>query len=114
MTIEQAAREYIRLRRLRLTMRDERFRLMKLCTETEWSNGDPWSRPTWSDCLSGWDDHADKSIEGWGHVEDECNQHSGCAYCNVAYLAHFAYRNLANKSGAALRLLERKINSATA
>jgi hypothetical protein len=114
MTIEEAAREYIRLRRLRLHLKRERFRLMNLCSGIEPGGHAVEMDHSFSDCLCGYDDY-DRRIEGWDRVNSEgitCDEMCPC--CALALGAHLSYLRVANRSGAALRRLERKINSATA
>lgn len=114
MTIEQAARKYVRLRRLRIRLRAERFRLMRMCTESDFEDGPYWIG--FSECLASghWDDDQERPIDGWDTVTATADDSSRCVWCRVALLAELAYMRAAHKSGAALRNLERKINSATA
>ena len=110
MTIEQAAREYIRLRRLRINLRSERFRLMHLCTETDFDDAPYWTG--FSECLASghYDDREERPIDGWDMVPDEAANSSRCVWCRVASRAELSYMRVAHKSGAALRRLERMVN----
>ena len=114
MTIEQTAIRYVRLRRLRIRLRAERFRLMHLCTETDYEDDAYWSG--FSECLASGncDYHDDRPIDSWDTVPPEAARSHRCIWCRMATRAEVAYMRTAHASGAALRLLERKINSATA
>ena len=107
MSIEQAAREYIRLRRLRLSLKRERFRLMYLCAETD-DDEKHWSG--FSACLASgyWDDRDDRPIDSWDEVP--LDNDGQCVWCRIALRAERAYMRTAYASGAALRRLERMVN----
>jgi hypothetical protein len=86
MSIEQAAREYIRLRRLRISLRNHRNDLHSECA---WLEGycDP------SACCA-----LTMDEEDW------------CELCRESDVAHEWYRMAAQQQGVALRRLEREVN----